>query len=186
VHLIGRKVLLINNQDRLTNFNDNLGNNSQTYDNRGRIQNNSQLGNYSYDGASYKQVELDSSNNETAKAYYQQDQALQQVNYNVFKSPVEIIEQGKERISFQYNGSLGRSYMNFGDEQSDKLNRRFPRHYSEMEVWKLSMTCKLTKTALFFICRVMLIVRRPFGKKCTRRVKVAKPVKTYTICTVTI
>ncbi|SHG45380.1 polymorphic toxin type 23 domain-containing protein [Pedobacter caeni] len=116
------------NLNRLTGFNDNNGNNNQTYDNRGRITVNSQLGTYSYDGNGYKQTEL--ALNTTADTYYQ-NHALQQVSYNVFKGPVEIVEQGHERISFQYNGGLSRSHMYYGSDEADKLLRRYRRHYAE-------------------------------------------------------
>ncbi|MBB5440874.1 RHS repeat-associated protein [Pedobacter sp. AK017] len=115
------------NLDRLTNFNDNNGNNSQTYDARGRITSND-LGNYSYNGNTYKQSELELSS--AADTYYQA-RVLQQISYNAFKSPVEIIEDGNERISFQYNAELGRSHMYYGGDQTDKMLRRYRRHYAE-------------------------------------------------------
>ncbi|SDD65987.1 RHS repeat-associated core domain-containing protein [Pedobacter soli] len=138
------------NQDRLTNFNDNQGNKSQTYDNRGRILNNSELGDYTYDGGSYKQTELDLSNNATANGYYQQEHALQQISYNAFKAPVEIIEQGKERISFQYNAGMSRSHVYYGDEQADPLNRRFRRHYSEDGGMEITSDMQTGKTSFIF------------------------------------
>jgi RHS repeat-associated protein len=115
------------NLDRLTNFNDNNGNNSQAYDSHGRITSNA-LGNYSYQSNTYKQSELELS---TAGDAYYQARALQQVTYNAFDSPIEIIEQGHDRISFQYNAVLGRSHMYFGSEEADKMQRRFRRHYAE-------------------------------------------------------
>lgn len=54
------------NLDRLTNFNDNNGNQSQTYNGQGRIATNSSLGNYAYSGNSYRQSGL---NNVTSAAY---------------------------------------------------------------------------------------------------------------------
>ncbi|SFA56511.1 RHS repeat-associated core domain-containing protein [Pedobacter suwonensis] len=116
-------------QNRLRGFNDNHGNNTQEYDDRGRITDNSQLGSYSYDGNTYRQSEL--LLNSGANPYYQNDRPLQQISFNAFKSPVDITEQGKERISFQYNASMGRAHMYFGDEQGDKMLRRYRRHYSE-------------------------------------------------------
>ncbi|MFD1255903.1 FG-GAP-like repeat-containing protein [Mucilaginibacter terrae] len=117
------------NLNRLTSYNDNNGNNSQSYDAKSRISNNSQLGDYYYDGDSYKQTELNNIS-ATADSYYQ-SRALQQITYNTFKAPVEIIEQGHERLSFQYNAILGRAHMYYGDEQADKMTRRFRRHYAE-------------------------------------------------------
>jgi len=117
------------NLKRLTSFNDNNGNNSQSYDAGGRINNNSQLGDYAYDPNSYKQTELNNLNS-AANTYYQ-SRNLQQVTYNAFKSPVDITEPGVDHLSFQYNGSLGRSHMYYGGEQADKMMRRYRRHYAE-------------------------------------------------------
>lgn len=136
------------NQDRLTAFNDNVGNNSQVYDNRGRITDNSQLGTYTYDGNTYRQSELIL--NTGANPYYQTDHPLQQISYNAFKSPVEIIEQGKERVSFQYNALLGRAHMYYGDEQVDKMLRRYRRHYSEDGVMEITNDIQSGKTSFVF------------------------------------
>ncbi len=117
------------NLDRLTNFNDNNSNQNQTYDGRGRIASNSNLGNYAYSGNSYRQTGL---NNVTATAYtWYKSRPLQQISYNAFKSPVEIAEQGKEKVSFQYNAAEGRSAMYYGDTTADKLLRRYRKLYSE-------------------------------------------------------
>ena len=116
------------NLDRLTNFNDNNANNSQGYDSRGRITTNSQLGNYNYESNTYKQSGLDLN---VAGDIYYKAHALQQVSFNAFKSPIEIIELGRERVSFQYNAALGRSHMYYGDEKTDKMLRRYRKHYAE-------------------------------------------------------
>lgn len=170
------------NQDRLTAFNDNVGNNSQVYDNRGRITDNSQLGTYTYDGNTYRQSELIL--NTGANPYYQTDHPLQQISYNAFKSPVEIIEQGKERVSFQYNALLGRAHMYYGDEQVDKMLRRYRRHYSEDGVMEITNDIQSGKPVLFFIWVAMHTMPRLFGKKNTRRE--ACRLLTYITCTVTI
>ncbi|MBC8053488.1 MAG: VCBS repeat-containing protein [Sphingobacteriaceae bacterium] len=118
------------NLDRLTSFNDNSGNHSQSYDARGRIDNNSTIGNYTFsNGYSYQHIGLTSLTPQ-AITHYKALQ-LQEVSYNAFKSPVQITETGKEKISFQYNAAQGRSHMYYGDEQADKISRRFRRHYSE-------------------------------------------------------
>jgi RHS repeat-associated protein len=135
-------------QNRLTAFNDNTGSNNQDYDNRGRIIDNSQLGTYTYDGNTYRQSGL--TLNATANSYYQNDHPLQQINYNAFKSPVEIIEQGKERISFQYNASLGRAHMYYGDDQADKMLRRYRKHYSEDGGMEITNDLQTGKTSFVF------------------------------------
>lgn len=120
---------LYDSQDRLTDFNDNNGNFNQGYDNRGRINNNNKLGNYVYNGSSYQQTGLNNLT-QTAMDHYN-DRRLQQISYNAFKSPVEIAEQGKEKISFWYNASQGRAHRFYGDENIDPLQRKFRKHYSE-------------------------------------------------------
>ncbi len=117
------------NQDRLTDFSDNNDDYSQTYDPRGRITYNSQLGNYGYSGVGYQQTEL-SNPIPTATTWYQ-DRTLQQLTFNAFKKPVNINEQGKEQIDFLYNAALQRSTMYYGSDDSDKVLRSMRRHYSE-------------------------------------------------------
>lgn len=125
------------NLDRLTDFNDNNGNNSQNYDGRGRIIANSQLGNYNYNGESYQQAELTGLTPDAATWY--QSRATQQISFNAFKKPININEHGKEQIDFQYNGALQRSHMFYGSTDADKVLRPMRRHYSEngsMEITK--------------------------------------------------
>ncbi|PBJ08069.1 RHS repeat-associated core domain-containing protein [Flavobacterium sp. ACN6] len=51
------------------------------------------------------------------------------IEYNVFKSPVEITEEGVDKIDFVYNDDNQRSTMFYGS-LDDKLNRPFRKHYS--------------------------------------------------------
>jgi YD repeat-containing protein len=117
------------NLDRLTGFTDNNGTQTQKYDGSGRIIENSKLGNYVYAGNSYQQTGL---NNLTpAAASYYLGRPKQTITYNAFKSPVEIADQGKDKIAFQYNAALGRAHMYYGNDNADKMQRRYRRHYSE-------------------------------------------------------
>lgn len=120
---------LYDSQDRLTDFNDNNGNFNQSYDSRGRITANNKLGSYVYTGSSYQQKGLNNLT-QTAMDHYN-DRRLQQISYNAFKSPVEIAETGKEKISFWYNAAQGRAHRFYGDENVDPLQRRLRKHYSE-------------------------------------------------------
>tara|TARA_R110000868_G_scaffold96080_2_gene264276 strand:- start:2700 stop:9167 length:6468 start_codon:yes stop_codon:yes gene_type:complete len=115
------------NLNRLVSFNDNNGNKTQSYDAQGRITNNSNLGSYTYTGKSYQLSSL--TLNTTGQAQYAPT-TRQDITYTAFKSPVEITETGKDKISFQYNSVLGRSNMFYGDTNSDKLLRPMRRHYS--------------------------------------------------------
>jgi RHS repeat-associated protein len=62
-------------------------------------------------------------------AYYQSRAALD-ITYNAFKSPIDIIEEGKDKISFIYNMNNSRSTMYYGGLQPDKLARPLRKHYS--------------------------------------------------------
>lgn len=115
------------NLDRLMNFNDNDGNHSHDYDSRGRITDNDIIGDYNYTGNSYQLKDIDLNNQ--GNAYYQSHQ-LQKVQYNAFKQPFEVHEDGKERIGFQYNAFKSRSSMFYGDEEADIDQRKLQKHYS--------------------------------------------------------
>jgi len=135
-------------QDRLTGYPDISGSQTQSYDNRGRITNNPRLGDYTYTGSSYQQKGLV---NMTAYAdYHYQQLPLQQVSYNAFKQPVQITEQGKEKVSFQYNGGLQRSHMFYGDTTSEKLSRPMRRHYSEDGSVEITEDIPNSKTSFVF------------------------------------
>ncbi len=136
------------NLDRLTGFTANAISQTHTYDNRGRIINNSNVGNYTYEGNSYQQKGLNAVT-PTASTYYQ-DRPTQQITYNAFKSPTEIIEQGKERVSFQYNGGLQRAHMFYGNQEADKMLRSFRRHYSEDGSMEITNDIAGNKTSFVF------------------------------------
>lgn len=52
------------------------------------------------------------------------------ITYNAFKSPIDIIEEGKDKISFIYNMNNSRSTMYYGSLETNKLSRRYRKHYS--------------------------------------------------------
>lgn len=101
---------------------------NQSYDNRGRITQNN-LGNYNY-------TKVDKPYQNTSVALtldgisYYESRARLSVSYNAFKSPVEIDETGKERLTFGYNAMEKRSVMYYGDYTTDKLLRPFRKYYS--------------------------------------------------------
>src|SRR5690606_10246287 len=96
----------------------------------------------------YQQTELN--NLVPAAETWYQDRALQQIGYNAFKSPVDIAEQGKEIISFQYNAALQRAHMYYGDEEADKLDRRYRRHYSEDGSMEITNDAQTGTTSFVF------------------------------------
>lgn len=114
--------------NRLTSFTNKSGiQETQVYDDRGRIESNA-LGTYEYnDTNSYQLGAVDLQDD--AKAYYQL-RPEQQVLYNAFKSPVWIKEQGKENIYFDYNANNARSTMYYGNEAEDPTQSKMIRHYA--------------------------------------------------------
>lgn len=64
-----------------------------------------------------------------ADEYYTQ-RPLQKVTYNSFKAPIEIVEDGIDKISFGYNVMQQRSVMYYGSTNADKLTRPFRKYYS--------------------------------------------------------
>lgn len=101
---------------------------SQTYDTLGRIDQN-EIGTYNYTDNSkpYQNTSIDV--NSESLDYYLTRNNLN-VTYNAFKSPIDIIEEGKDKLSFIYNMNNGRSTMYYGSNDSDKLLRPFRKHYS--------------------------------------------------------
>lgn len=115
--------------DRLTEFTNSLGNQeTQTYDDRGRILQNS-IGVYNYANTSKPYQNTSVAITTDALAYYTGRQTLE-VTYNSFKSPVEIQEAGIDRINFNYNDSNSRSAMFYGGLQENKFSRNFAKYYS--------------------------------------------------------
>lgn len=131
------------NLDRLISFNDNDGANNLTYDNFGRITFNNTVGDYNYAGTSYKVENIDLNNQ--GDLYYQQN-SLQQIEYNVFKKPFEINEEGKEKIGFQYNAFMGRSNMFYGGTENDIYQRNNRKHYSSDGSMEISYDNDLNTT----------------------------------------
>ena len=131
------------NLDRLISFNDNSENKSHEYDNKGRITNNSTVGDYMYGNKPYQLSGIDL--NFQGDLYYQQNQR-QEVIYNAFKKPVNIIEVGKEKIDFHYNAFMGRSNMFYGNTETDIALRTKSKHYSFDGSMEISYDAAAQKT----------------------------------------
>lgn len=107
---------------------------NQNYDNLGRIQENN-VGTYNYTNVnSLNSVpkHFQNSSIETNSKFtdYYLSRANLDITYNAFKSPIDIIEEGKDKLSFIYNMNNSRSTMYYGSLEADKLLRKFRRHYS--------------------------------------------------------
>jgi hypothetical protein len=101
---------------------------SQTYDALGRIDDNN-LGSYNYTNTPKPFQNTSVELNSDAANYYL-SRANLDITYNAFKSPINIIEDGKDKLSFIYNMNNSRSTMYYGSLEADKLSRRFRKHYS--------------------------------------------------------
>jgi RHS repeat-associated protein len=109
-------------------------NNNQTYDSLGRI-NENEVGAYKYtltNPATSMPKHFQNSAIDVNPDYtsYYQSRGTLNITYNAFKSPIEIFESGKDRLSFRYNVNNGRSTMYYGGLQSDQLLRPLRKHYS--------------------------------------------------------
>lgn len=115
--------------DRLTQINGPISH-SKDYDDRGRITNNSFVGDYNYvSGNAYRLANIDLNNQ--GDLYYQQH-SLQQITYNAFKKPVDVFEKEKGRVSFEYGPMMNRTHSFYGGLQEDKTQRKYHKQYSSI------------------------------------------------------
>lgn len=104
--------------------------NTKSYDDSGRISNNSNVGFYNYENNNKYRLENIDLNNQ-GDLYYQQHK-LQQITYNAFKKPVEIFEEAKGRVSFEYGPMMNRTHAYYGGLQEDKTLRQYHKQYSSI------------------------------------------------------
>ncbi|MFC4686125.1 RHS repeat-associated core domain-containing protein [Epilithonimonas pallida] len=74
--------------------------NEYTYDQRGRITSNTELGKYNYSGSDYR---LQSINFNTNGQNVNAQRGFASATYNAFKSPLSVTLAGKENLNFEYN-----------------------------------------------------------------------------------
>ncbi len=123
------EVFTHDDQDRLTQINGAV-NHQQDYDLKGRITDNSFVGEYNYSSSAAYQLEDIDLNNQ-GDLYYQQNK-LQQITYNAFKKPVEIYQEDKERVSFYYGPFNNRTQAFYGDLNTDIADRHYHKQYSSI------------------------------------------------------
>ncbi|EKY05152.1 RHS repeat-associated core domain-containing protein [Capnocytophaga sp. oral taxon 380] len=114
-------------QQRLTSWKGAGAEGAQTYDLRGRIEQNNQLGRYEYAGSNYRQQKLIT--NEAGETYLEK-YPLPVIRYNAFKAPEQIYVKDKERISFEYDAFESRATMYYGGTDPEKQKRRYVKHYN--------------------------------------------------------
>ena len=126
---------IFDNLNRLTSFPNELGVlENQTYAENGRIDTNSN-GTYNYASNARPCRNTSLEVNVASKNYYLNN-ALQQINYSALKKPNSIYQEtttgvAKERLDFLYNSSESRSTMFYGDTNTNKMSRKYRRHYSQ-------------------------------------------------------
>jgi RHS repeat-associated protein len=74
--------------------------NQYTYDQRGRITSNTELGVYKYNETNYKLKGIDlNTNGQLVKS----ERGFANITYNVYQNPIKIIIAGKDNLAFEYN-----------------------------------------------------------------------------------
>ena len=116
------------NLDRLTAWGDaNTPAQTHSYDERGRITENSLLGTYKYPAKGYDQEKLQL--NDAGEAFYK-DAPMPVIRYNMLKSPEQIYIKDKERITYLYNAFGSRAHSFYGNAEAEKEKRPIHKHYS--------------------------------------------------------
>ncbi len=132
-----KEVFNYDSQDRLitTRLTDAAGvtisSTQNTYDNSGRFDKRDEIGAYRYKAGDKRYQLKEIALNTTGETLYE-NRARQQVTYNAFKKPVEVIEKGKGRVSFAYGPMMNRTHAWYGGEQEDKTKRRYHKYYSSI------------------------------------------------------
>lgn len=113
---------------RLISWTDPNGTQSQTYDPYGRIDSNSEVGDYKYaDGNRYRKKGINL--NSTGDAYYSVNQ-VQKISYNAYKNPVVVEQDGYEMVKFAYNIHQSRSSSKYNFDKISNIYRR-NKYYSD-------------------------------------------------------
>ena len=116
------------NLDRLTAWGDaNTPPQTHSYDERGRITENSLLGTYKYPAKGYDQEKLQL--NDAGETFYK-EAPMPVIRYNMLKSPEQIYVKDKERITYLYNAFGSRAHSFYGNAEVEKEKRPIHKHYS--------------------------------------------------------
>lgn len=114
-------------QDRLTEV-EGLWNLSRTYDKRGRVQENSNLGKLEYQTDKVYQLREVNLNAEGVTKLA--GKGIQELTYNMHKNPVRIFQEGGSRVDFTYSPLGGRSQVWYGGGATAREDRRYHKVYS--------------------------------------------------------
>ncbi|SEH28909.1 polymorphic toxin type 23 domain-containing protein [Chryseobacterium culicis] len=135
---------------RLISWTDVAGNQTQSYDAFGRIDNNSVVGEYKYESANrYRKKGINL--NLSGDSYYSVPaNQLQQISYNAYKNPVEITQDNNQLVKFAYNIHQTRSNSEYNYNKSFLFYGRH-KSYSDdntVEIIEYSYPGKPSATAL--------------------------------------
>ena len=117
-------------RNRVTRIQKGLNVHTQKYDSRGRILDNSQLGEYQYSAG--KNYVLDSIVLNAAGVKYYTEHAKQTVAYNMDRKAVSVHEVGFGRADFAYNADMQRIHAWYGGEEEALEDRTYEKHYSSL------------------------------------------------------
>ncbi|WP_445721381.1 RHS repeat-associated core domain-containing protein [Flavobacterium sp.] len=111
-------------------------NKEYTYDQRGRMTSNTDIGKYNFNEQNYK---LQSINFNTNGSNLNINRGFAQISYNSFKNPLEIHLANKDRISYDYSILKTRSTSYYGSlstTATDRPNRKFYSSDKAIEIVK--------------------------------------------------
>ncbi|WP_026711072.1 RHS repeat-associated core domain-containing protein [Flavobacterium filum] len=114
-----------------------------TYDNKGRMTSNTDIGKYNYNENNYK---LESINFNDNGSLLNIERGFTEVQYNTFKNPNEIFLASKDRISYEYSILQTRSLAYYGSLDTDPTQRPIRKYYSAdkaIEIIKEDNTTKI-------------------------------------------
>lgn len=138
--------------DRLTKYKNGKNYVTQSYNTNGTISNNI-IGKYDYtlQGQPYTQTSVTPTDQSLIDYYAAREQ---NIDYNVFNSPVTIDEQGVEKIDFEYNPFNQRAVMYYGDTEKSKKSRQMRKFYSAdgtMEIRRRTLNGGTVNDFTFYI-----------------------------------
>lgn len=113
-----------------------------TYDKRGRMTSNTDVGKYNFNEQDYK---LQSINFNSKGSTLNGSRGFAEIQYNAFKNPNEIYLAGKDRISFDYSILKTRSVSYYGSLSTTAADRPNRKYYSADKAIEIVREGALTK-----------------------------------------
>jgi RHS repeat-associated protein len=117
-----------------------------TYDKRGRMTSNSDVGKYNYNEQNYKLQKIDF-NQEGVDL--KTNRGFVQIQYNAFKSPNEIYLEGKDRITYEHSILKTRSASYYGSLSTTATQRPNRKFYSADKAIEIVTEGNITKVITY-------------------------------------